>query len=165
MSFDFDLEVGAYDVIGRDVILDRRICDDGARGSALRAADDPDVKSVFIKELHDFHHRKIEVVDVAHIVKALRLLLTERHDVIVKFADGHARVRFGEVPRQRFIGGVPRLDRSRDFFKFSRNALGMIDKTIFDKHHRIVVRVVRFAHKRSVHVEHGDAVFFGDEIF
>ena len=118
MPLLLDLKIGADHVLRLDIVLYRRICDDRAGGSALGAADDPDLKSVFIEIFHKLHHRQIEIVDISHIVEAGGLFLPELHNVVVEFLHRHAGVSLGKVSCQRFVREVSGFDRRGDFLEF-----------------------------------------------
>ena len=183
MSFLLDLKIRSDHMIRCDIVFERRICYNRARCCTFRSADHINRKIIFVEILHEFHHRKVCAVIVMHVFKAFGVFLAKFNRIIIKFFRCHSRISFckisgkgynrnptesgGEgfckVARKRFVGDVTRLDRRRDFFQFIRNSFRMIMQAVFDKHHRIVVRIECLAGKGSVHIKHGDPVLFRNE--
>ncbi len=158
------LKVGTDHVFRLNKVSDRRVGNDSAGGGAFRAADDPDLKAVVVEIFHELHHRQIETVYITHVVEARGLFLPELHNVVVKLFYGHARVGFCKVSCERLVGHVSGLDRRGNRFELIRNAFRVIIEAVFHEHHRVVVGIEGLAGERTVHIEHGDAIFDRDKV-
>ena len=151
-------------MIRRYVILDRGIRHDRTSRGTLGAADHIDRKIILVQVPDQLHHRDIKAIDIPHVVEALGHPLAKLDRILIKLLHRHPGVSLGEIPGKVLIGNIPRLDGRRDLLQFIRHSLRMIDQTVLDEHHRIVVGIVRLAGKRSIHVKHRNTVFHRNKV-
>ena len=151
-------------MIRRNIIRYWRIRNDRTGSRALSTADDIDRKVIFIQVFYQFDHRDVEIVDVTHVVKACGFLFPEFDRIVIEFFHRHPGISFGKVSGQIFIRKISGTYVRSCLLQFVRYLFRMIDKTILDKHHRIVISIIRLACKRAVHIEHGNTVLDRNEI-
>ena len=164
VSHLFDFEICTYHMVGCDVIPVGRISDNRPGSGPLGTADHINCEAIFIQILNQLHHRKIGVVDIPHVVKACRMLLSKLDCVLIELLHGHSCVRFRKVSCQVLIRCISGSDGGGYLLQFVRYPFWMIDQTIFDEHHRIVIGIVRLAGQRPVHIKYCNTVFLGNEV-
>ena len=106
IAFNLHFKFSADDVRRGNIVLNRRVCHNGSGGGAFRAADHIDREILFIEIFHHLHHGQIEAVNIAHIVKTVRLLLPEVHSIVIELLHRHSGVSLGEIPCQLFTGCI-----------------------------------------------------------
>ena len=116
MSFYFDFKIGSDHMVGCDIIADGRICHDGPCGGPLCSADYINSESVIIEIFYKFHHRKVEIVNVAHVVKTCCLLLSEFNYIVSEFFYCHTCVSLGKVSGKGLVRDIAGLNGGGDLF-------------------------------------------------